>query len=117
VGSIPAYPLDGPGTIDGGEELAPDVGDTRIGIVPASRRSYGTARVGYVSVPAPPIRAGGQDKERKNRQDGQVPAKRCFSKGKIIHIDHVFLFRIGDHRFRSAGAPTCFKEAAETVPE
>ena len=95
--------------IDGGEELAPNVGDTRTGIVPASPRDYGTAWVGYISVPAPPIHARGQDKEQKNRQDGQVPAKRCFSMGNIFHIDPVFLFRIGDHRFRSAGDPPFFQ--------
>jgi hypothetical protein len=44
---MPAYPLDGPGPIDGDEELATDVGDTRIGIVSA-----------------PPIHARAQDKQR-----------------------------------------------------
>ena len=106
VGSIPADLLDGPGPIDGGEELPPDVGDTRTGILPDVRRGYGTAVGGYISVPSPPIRACGQDNERKYRQGGQAPAKICYSKGNIIHIDHVFLFRIGNHRFRSAGAPT-----------
>ena len=117
VGSIPAYLLDGPGPIDGGEELAPDVGDTRIGIAPASRRGYGTARVGYVSVSAPPIHACGQDKKRKNHQDGQVPVKLYFSFKKFFHVAPVSLFLIGDHRFCSAGAPSSFMEAAGIVPE
>src|SRR5512141_2527877 len=99
VGSIPAYLLDGPGPIDGGEELAPDVGDTPIGIAPASRRGYGTVRVGYVSVPAPPIHARGQGKKRKSHQDGQVPIKLYFSLEKLFHVDPVSLFLIGDHRF------------------
>src|SRR5512141_213019 len=86
IGSIPAYPLDGPGPIDGGEELVPNVGDTRIGIVPASRRDYGTAWVGYVSVPAPPIPARGQDKKQQNRQDGQVPVTLRFSLKNLFPV-------------------------------
>ena len=76
VRGIPADLLDGPGPIDGVEELSPDVGDTRTGILPDARRDYGTAPGGYISVPTPPIRARGQEKERKNRQDGQKPASR-----------------------------------------
>jgi hypothetical protein len=75
VGSIPADLLDGPGLVDGGEELAPDVGDTRTGMVPA-----------------PSIHACGQAKERKNRQDGQVLATRWFSREKNFHVDSVFHF-------------------------
>jgi hypothetical protein len=115
-GSIPAYLSSGPGLVDGGEELVPDVGDTRIGIVPDLRRDYGTARVGYISVPVPPTPARGQEKDRKNRQDGQAPVNQCFSREKIFHVDPVFLFRIGDHRFRSEGAPTFVKEGAGIVP-
>jgi hypothetical protein len=53
--------VDGPGLVDGGEELVPDVGDTRIG-----------------NIPAQPMHACGQDKLRKNRQEGQEDRKRYF---------------------------------------
>ena len=116
-GSTPAYLVDGPGLVDGGEERVPDIGGTRIGIVPPLRRDYGTARVGYISVSAPPTRARGQEKEREDRQDGQVPVTCCFSKEKLFHVDPGFPFRIGDRRFRSEGAPTLFQEDAGIVPD
>ena len=101
--------MDGPGLVDGGEELVPDVGDTRIRIVPDLRRDYGTAWGGYISVPAPSTAARGQEKERKNRQDGKVHVKRCFYMDNVFHADPVSLIRIGDHRFRSTGVPILFQ--------
>jgi hypothetical protein len=77
-------------------------------------RDYGTARVGYISVPA---HAPGQDKERKDRQDGQIHANIYFSREKRFHVDPVFLCRIGDPRFRSAGVPIKSTVAAGIVPE
>jgi len=110
VESYSAYLVGGPGLVNGGEEFVPDIGDTRIGIVPALRGDYGTAWVCYISVPAPPTQARGQDKERKNHQNGQVPVSRCFSLGKLFHIYPVSLFLIGDHCLRSTVAPSIYQE-------
>jgi len=58
--------------VDGREELAPDVGDPRIGILPDQSP-----------------RARGKKEEQKKRQDGRIPAKRFFPWGKIVHVDPV----------------------------